>query len=222
MKFLKSEAFGPRLEVFIAIMLGVTAVLTAWAAWQGSLYGGNQASNYAQGTAQIADANSLYNEADQLLVQDMDTWNRISDLRIELEYATERGNDADIERYQWKLDQIMADNVSDDFAAAIDWADAQTEYATPFDMDGYMEGYYADANAAYEEGYGKLDEGDRNNHLGDMQGLVTVIFAVVLFLLGIANSFKSNPTKLGVVAVSVAAFIVSVIMMTGIPIIMPT
>ena len=210
------------MEVVIAVMLGITAVLTAWAAWQSSLYGGNQASNYAQGTAQIADANSLYNEADQLLVQDMDIWNRITDLRIELEYATANNNEADMERYQWKLDQIMYDNVSDTFAQAIDWADAQTDYASPFDQEGYTESYYVDADATYDEGYGKLDEGDKNNHLGDILGLVTVIFAVVLFLLGIANSFKNSTTKFAVVAVSVAAFVVSVIIMVGIPIIMPT
>ena len=30
-------------ELIIVIMLGVTALLTAWASWIGSLHGGNQA-----------------------------------------------------------------------------------------------------------------------------------------------------------------------------------
>ncbi len=37
-------------ELIIVIMLGVTALLTAWASWIGSLHGGNQATNYATRT----------------------------------------------------------------------------------------------------------------------------------------------------------------------------
>lgn len=218
MKFLKSETFAPKLELFIAILLGITAVLTAWAAWQSSLYDGNQASCYTAGTAQIADANSLYNAADQLLVQDMDVWNRIVDLRIEIEYATQNNNTVDMERYQWKLDQIMYDNVSDSFSAAIDWADSQEEYASPFEMEGYVDNYYVDANAAYEAGYAKIDEGEENNRLGDILGLSTVIYAVVLFLLGIINTFKNNPTKAIITLVSIAALVFAILMMVKVPI----
>ncbi len=218
MKFLKSEAFAPRLELFIAIMLGITAVLTAWAAWQSSLYDGNQASSYTAGTAQIADANSLYNEADQLLVQDMDVWNKISELRIEIDYATQSNNTMDMERYQWKLDQIMYDNVSESFYAAIEWADSQEEYASPFEMEGYVENYYVDANAAYDAGYAKIDEGEENNALGDILGLATVIYAVVLFLLGIINTFKNNNTKAIITLVSIAALIFAIIMTVQVPI----
>lgn len=32
-------------ELVIVIMLGITALLTAWASWIGSLHGGNQATN---------------------------------------------------------------------------------------------------------------------------------------------------------------------------------
>lgn len=219
MKFFSSEKFGPRSELVVAILLGITAVLTAWASWQSSLYDGNQAQCYTQGTSLIADANSLYNEADQLLVQDMDTWNRITDLRIELEYATANNNDADIERFQWKLDQVMADNVSEELNGAIEWADAQTDYASPFDNEEFLNSYYADADATYDEGQAKIAEGDKNNNLGDILGLVTVIFAVVLFLLGIANSFKNNKTKAVIVLVSIAALVYAVIMMVGVPVV---
>jgi hypothetical protein len=219
MKFLKAEGFSQKLEIIIAILLGITAVLTAWAAWQGSLYDGNQAQCYTEGTKLIADANGYYNEADQMLVQDMDTWNKITDLRIELEYATVNNNEADMERFQWKLDQVMADNVSDTLAEAIDWADAQTDYASPFYQEGYVESYYVVADETYDEGQAKIAEGDLNNSLGDKQGLVTVVFAVVLFLLGIISSFKNNTTKFIVVVVSVAALVFAVVVMVGVPVV---
>lgn len=34
------------LEIIVAIFLGVTALLTSWASWVGSLHGGNQSTNY--------------------------------------------------------------------------------------------------------------------------------------------------------------------------------
>lgn len=216
-KFLSSEKFAERIEFFIAVILGITAVLTAYAAWQSSLYDGNQASCYAAGTAAIADANSLYNEADQLFVQDMNTWNRIVDLRIDIAFAEDKGNSEDAERYQWKLDQIMYDNVSDSLSEAIDWADSQAEYASPFEMEGYSESYYIDADDMYNEGQEKIQEGEKNNNLGDQLGLVTVIYAVVLFLLGIINTFKSTRTKLIITSASIIALVYAVIAMLQVP-----
>ena len=36
------------LEIVVVVLLGLTALLTAWATWIGSLHGGNQATNYAK------------------------------------------------------------------------------------------------------------------------------------------------------------------------------
>ncbi len=170
MKFLKSETFALKLEIIIAIMLGITAVLTAWASWQASLYDGNQTSSYAAGTATIADAKSLYNEGYQKFTQDMGVWNKIVDMRIEIEYATQKNNTEEIERYQWKLYQLMADNVSDTFSEALQWADAQTEYSSPFDKEDFLDSYYIDAEATYDAGQAKLKEGENSNDLGDRLG----------------------------------------------------
>ena len=114
-----NNKFYVKLELLIAIFLGLTAVLTAWASWQSSLYGGEQASKYTKGIAIVGEANSMYNEASQYIAQDMDIWNRISDLRVDLEFAQSKG-DEEVEKLEWKLEQIMADNVSEELAAAIE------------------------------------------------------------------------------------------------------
>ncbi|NSW90253.1 MAG: hypothetical protein HPY74_06175 [Firmicutes bacterium] len=211
------EKFSSRLELFIAIFLGITAVLTAWASWQSSLYGGNQATKYAKGIAIIGEANSLYNEAAQYIAQDMDLWNRISDLRIELEFMQDNESE-EVEKLQWKLDQIMADNVTEELASAIEWADAQQEYASPFDKEGFIDSYYEEADAKYEEGQKLLEEGQKDNSLGDILGLVTVVYAVVLFLLGIAASFKGITTRIIIIAVAIIGFIYGTVIMFSVPI----
>lgn len=214
---MEKDKLTQKLELIIAIFLGVTAVLTTWASWQSSLYGGNQSTKYTQGIALVGEANSLYNEASQYLAQDMDIWNRISDLRIELEFVMDK-NSEEAEKLQWKLDQIMADNVSEELFGAIDWADRQEEYFSPFDKEGFVESYYADADALYEEGQAMLQAGEEDNSLGDKLGLVTVIYAVVLFLLGIATSFDEKRTRLIILAVAAVGFVYATIVMLGVPV----
>ena len=136
---------------------------------------------------------------------------------MDLAFADYKGDADESERVQYKIDQIMADNVGEEFAAAIDWADAQEDYASPFDKEGYLDSYYTDANAKYQEGEDTIEEGQKANSLGDKLGLVTVIFAVVLFILGVIGTFKSPKTKIVITAVSVAALVYGIIMMLSVP-----
>lgn len=214
---IQSEKFKGFFEMIVVIILGITAVLTAYASWQSSLYGGNQATNYTRGSAMIGEANSMYNEAAQYIAQDMGIWNTLSNLRIDLAFADAKGDAEEVERDQYKIDQIMADNVSEDFLAAIDWADAQTDYASPFDKEGYLDSYYTDANAKYDEGEATIEEGQKYNSLGDKLGLVTVIFAVVLFMLGIIGTFNNTKIRIVIASISVLALIYGVIMMLSVP-----
>ena len=213
----ENEKLDKIIELLVAILLGVTAVVTAYASWQSSLYGGNQATNYTKGTAVISEANSMYNEVAQTIAQDMDTWNKVSDLRVDLEFAKSKGDADEQERLQYKLDKTMYDNVGEGLAKAIEWADAQTDYASPFEMEGYIDSYYTDAAAKYDEGQNLIEEGSKANSLGDKLGLVTVIFAVVLFLLGMAAFFNERRTRIILLAVSAAGFIFGTILMLGVP-----
>ncbi len=217
-KWFTSEKFPAQLELYIAILMGITAVLTAFASWQSALYGGSQSEKYTNGSAIITEANSMYNEAAQLIAQDMDIWNRLTDLQIDLLMASDNGDTAAETSAQYKYDKLMADNVTDVLQSGIDWADEQTDYASPFDKEGFLDSYYTEAAARYGEGEAMIADGSNDNSLGDKQGLVTVIFSVVLFMLGIANTFKGNRTKFLLVSVSTAAFVFSVVIMASVPI----
>lgn len=214
---IKTEKFSNILEIIIVALLGITAVLTAYASWQASLYDGNQASSYTQSTSTFGEANSMYNEAAQYIAQDMATWNEISDLRTDLIYAQDNNDAAEEERLQYKLDVIMYNNVDDHLQGAIDWADAQTDYASPFDQEGFYESYYTDADAMYAQGQAYMDDGSNYNDLGDKQGLVTVIFSVVLFLLGIVSTLKNVKIRIAVTALSFFTLIYGFISMMSVP-----
>ncbi len=208
------------IELIVAIMLGVVALTSAWGGWIGSLHGGNQASNYTEANTLASEGNAMYNEGAQTLMQDMILWNDLSDLRIDYTYAEEAGDVEAMDRLGWKIDQMIADNCTEEFQDAIVWSDEQEYASSPFDMPGYVDTYFEAANEVLAESDAKKAEGDRDNQCGDAFGLVGVIYTVVLFLLGIVGTFKRLPNRQLVLAISIVAFIATTIYMFTIP--MPT
>lgn len=214
-----------RIELITAIFLGITALTTAWATWIGSLHGGNQATNYTMSNNLASEGNSMYNEAAQYVMSDLMIWNDINDLSIEYTFALENGDETTAEKCEWKLEQIMTDNCTDEFLEAINWALDQEEYVTPFEYqyeDGtyYLDTYYADALDTLAEAEDLLEQGKLDNAHGDAFGLVTVIYSIVLFLLGIVGIFKNIPNRKLVLIIAIVAFLVATIYMFTIP--MPT
>ena len=208
------------LEIIVAVFLGITALATAWASWISSLHGGNQATNYTKSNNLSSEGNSMYNEAAQNLMQDMMLWNEISDVLIESSYAEEKNDTEAVEKYDWKLEKLLNDNCSAELAQAITWAMKQGEDTSPFDKEGFTDSYFTDAKEMIAEADKLLEQGKKDNANGDAFGLVTVIYSVVLFLLGIVGTFKQLPNRYVILGVAIAGFLFATIFMFTIP--MPT
>ena len=208
------------IEIIVAVFLGITALATAWASWIGSLHGGNQATNYTKSNNLSSEGNSMYNEASQNLMQDMMLWNEISDVLIESSYAEEKNDTEAVEKYDWKLEKLLNDNCSAELAQAINWAMEQGEDTSPFDKEGFTDSYFTDAKEMIAEADKLLEQGKKDNANGDAFGLVTVIYSVVLFLLGIVGTFKQLPNRYVILGVAIAGFLFATIFMFTIP--MPT
>ena len=205
------------IEIIVAIFLGITALTSAWASWIGSLHGGNQATNYTTSNNLAAEGNSMFNEASQNLMQDMMLWNEISSTRIDYSFAEERGDQDAMDKAEWKLDQLISDNCSDELYDAILWADEQEGYASPFDQEGFVDSYFADAYALLDESEALLEQGKEDNSNGDAYGLVAVIYSLVLFMLGIVGIFKQIPNRMIIMIVALVAFLIATIYMFTIP-----
>ncbi len=222
-----------KLEVFIAIMLGITAVFSAWASWVGSLHGGNQATNYATSNNLSAMGNATWNEASQNLMQDMLLWNDISDLQLEIMYADSIGDTDTVELASYKLYYKCYDNLTDEMAASLgfdfdeagesepvdyilSWIDTDTATENPF-TEEFVSAYYDEASAQLAESEEVLATGQMDNKYGDRFNLVTVIYSIVLFLLGIVGIFKGLPNRKLVTIVACIAFVIATIYMLTIP-----
>lgn len=218
------------LEIVIALFLGITALATAWASWIGSLHGGNMSTNYTRSNNLAADGNARWNEASQSLMQDMQVWNLISDYEVEILYANETGDMDQAYESAYKINYICADNLSEEMAELIgydfdfdaddiiDWVNnSENSTVSPFGNADFIESYYADAREVLEESEEILVEGQSDNTKGDTFNLVTVIYSVVLFMLGIVGTFRRLPNRVFITGVAIAGFLFATVFMFTIP-----
>ena len=225
------------LEIVVAIFLGITALATAWASWIGSLHGGNQATNYTTSNNVAADGNAQYNEAAQTMMQDMILWSEIGDLQLEIQFAQEYEDEVTVQMDANKLYYKCMEQLSDSMAAQLmwdfdaysnmdaesaiaDWLDQEGAMVSPFSSQEYIDAYFENANAVLAESEELLEQGKKDNASGDAFGLVTVIYSVVLFMLGIAGTFKRLPNRTLIIAVAIVGFVAATRYMFTLP--MPT
>ncbi len=192
----------------------------AWATWICSLHGGNQSTNYTKSNNLAAEGNSEYNAAAQLYLSDLVAWNSIVSYEFDIEVARASGNNTQADLYETKLQKFINDNCSEELIEAINWANEQEEDVSPFDKEGFTESYFEKANSLIEESQRLLEEGQKDNQHGDQYGLVTVIYSIVLFLLGIIGILKKLPNRKIIFVFAIVSLIVATIYMLMIP--MPT
>ena len=90
-------------------------------------------------------------------------------------------------------------------------------YVSPFFDEEYVAGYFTTANELLAESQEVLERGKAANASGDAFGLVTVIYSIVLFLLGIVSTFSKTTNKYALIAISVVAFLFATIYMITLP-----
>lgn len=225
------------LEIIVAIFLGITALATAWGSWVGSLHGGNQATNYTTSNNLAADGNARYNQAAQTMMQDMILWSEIGDLQMDIQFSQTYEDEITVQMDSYKLyykcmeqlSETMAEQIAWDFdtymdmepeAAVLAWMTNEQALTSPFSSQEYVDAYFADANEVLAQSEEVLAQGKQDNANGDAFGLATVIYSVVLFMLGIAGTFKNLPNRTLIVAVAILGFVAATVYMMTIP--MPT
>src|SRR3954452_7011087 len=94
-----SERDEGRLELLAAILLGLAAVATAWAAFQGSQYDGQMLTSFTDANLNLSDSNQAYSAGDQVYFNDQTLF---------LEYERALNND-DPDYAAYVRDSLMRD-----------------------------------------------------------------------------------------------------------------
>ena len=209
--------FTPKkLETVVAILLGITTLLSAWAAWIGSLHSGVQSINFTKSNNMASQGTAEYNLSMQLYLSDYMVWGTVKDYYYDLELAKAEGDRTKIALLNEKIETFKRQTVSETLAAGLKWMEENGQ-DDPFAMPGMTERYFAAAQQSLDRSQELLEEGKRDNAKGDAYRLVTVIYSLTLFLLGIVGTFKNMPNRVAVLLVAVAALVFGFAYMCTIP-----
>lgn len=209
-----------KLGVLVAIFLGLTTLLVAWAGWIGSLHSGIQAINFTKSNNLAAKGNAEYNVAAQIYLSDLFTWNTILNLQIDKEKAKEAGNYDETNAIEDKIQKILDSSCSPKLLEAISKTNVLDEKNSPFKKEEFVNSYFETANDLLNESQKVMEEGKEDNLRGDSYKLVTVIYSLVLFLLGLVGILKDFQSRKVLFIFSVVILFLGIIYMLTIP--MPT
>ena len=163
----------PFIEIVAVAMLSVTAILTAWCGFQASKWSGERAIAFAEASAARVEASDADSEAREA---------RVVDLIIYAEWVTATaGGDTAL------ADQIEA-RFTPHFAVAFDaWQADEDAAPGPFAMPEYVPPGTEESaeRTAYAEA--RFAEAVEDTEKGDNYSLLTVLFALVLFLTAMAQ-----------------------------------
>ena len=207
-----------KLEVLVAVFLGLTTLLVAWAGWIGSLHGGIQAINFTKSNNLAAKGNSEYNVAAQVYMSDLFAWNTISSLQLDVEIAKENGNKNEAKTIETKIEKIKQTGCSSRLQEAM--SDTNLQEKSPFENEEFTNGYFEKAKELLDESQSVMEEGKQDNLRGDSYRLVSVLYSLVLFLLGIVGVIKDHHSRKSIFIFSVIILLLTIIYMFTIP--MPT
>ncbi|MEQ1736669.1 MAG: hypothetical protein ABL886_09760 [Rhodoglobus sp.] len=206
------------LEIFIAVLLGLVSISTAYASFQSALYDGQMTQKYTIGSNMATEAESLYLEGNQQYVQDAQLFDRLTDLLLDGENPDPTIAATALEKY----DVIYFQSVSDEFDAAIAWADEQNAadpefWYSPLNNDDYLNYLFGNYYDAKDLADATIAEGDIANGLSDRLTLNTVLMAISLFLLGVAAVVRQTRVKVILGSVAIAIFVTAAMLTAFIP-----
>jgi len=200
-------------ELTIVILLGLASIITAYASFQSSLFDGEVARLNTEASVLSSEAESLYLEANQQYVQDGQIFDRLTELQIEA--ASDDPTIAAIAAE--KIEVLTFQSVSDDFAAAMAWAEAENAadpefFSHPQISEDYQAALFGPYAETKDRATAALQKSAIYNDLGDRLTLNTVLLAISLFLLGIAAILRTRRVQLILAGTATAIVLVATVL----------
>jgi hypothetical protein len=188
-----------RLEIWIAALLGVVAVITAFATYKAVLEDGDTLANFNEGVRINNDATAKDTEGTQQYTTDQ---------AIYLEFIkSDVAGESDVANYFRKT------LFSEELEEAVQWVqegEDDPDVVSPFQEDSpYARPEYAEAEKLRGQVKQRFEEASVHDEDGDKYVLATVILSIALFLLGIAGVNRQYRVQL------VLSGIASVVLLVG-------
>lgn len=192
------------IEVLTVVMLSTVAILTAWCGFEASKWGGEMSIAFSQASSarvQAANAEGTARDA------------RMFDLVIWASYVQAVADD------QPKLQAYIETRFTPAFAKAFTvWKQSGRVGSSPFASPAYVpEGTLkaAELNATADA---KFAQALQYNQRGDNYSLLTVLFALVLFLAAVAQRSRTTKGSWALLGMAITVALIGAVIMFSFPI----
>jgi hypothetical protein len=195
-----------RLELVIAILLGLAAIVGALAAYFGHVAEGHAVKSYNEAVRSSTDSNLFYNQGNQRLIQYQSLFQ---------EYAKDAYQGTKSGDYTFPA-YIQTTLMDERLSKMVTWwttGNNTKKYNSPFvDADPYFQiEEYAKAEELDNETTKLFRKGESDEKRSNRYTIVEVLIASALFLYGIASVTRRYSIKLGFLGVGFALFVLSVV-----------
>lgn len=182
------------IELVAAILLGVSGILTAYAAYNGALAGGDALKGYTESSRLNNDANSEYIDYAQTYASDQQVF-------LQYQILVQQGQ-------QDVADVVKSDIMSAELEAATDaWEADPGDALNPLGSEAYETPAFDRYTELNEQATAAFDEAQQIDDQGDKFDLAAVYLAVSLFFAGIAALFKVRSVQLAMLLASVVLIV---------------
>lgn len=195
------DARSKKLEVWIAALLGVVAIITAFATYKAVLEDGDTLANFNEGVRLNQDATAQDTEGTQQYTTDQ---------AIYLEFVkSDVGGDSEEAAY------FRETLFSPELEESVKWLEEgadDDERLSPFQEDSpYTRPEWAEAEKLREQSSDKFEEAGVHDEDGDKYVLATVVLSIALFLLGIAGVNRQLRVQRALTALASVVLVAGVI-----------
>ena len=193
-------------EIYIVAMLGIISVTTAWAGVQSSLHGGASDEAYSAYQLDLSTSNNMWITSEVKYRDDLTVW---KDKKVRL--LVDGVSNEDI------YEDIKTSNGSYEFYEhAIPCLVAQNQSQLP-DCSSYMDELYVPQAEVWERASESLVVSETEGGRSDRLQVLTALFAISLFMLGIASVVKRKELLLPLVVLATALWVFGCTVLLSIP-----
>ena len=191
-------------EIVGVFLLSIVAVLTAWCGFQASKWGGEMSIAFSQASAARIQAANADGEARSA---------RSFDLTIYAAYVQANGEGND------ELADYIRDRFTPEFRVAYDaWVDDGQVENAPFAREEYVPEGTVEAQELNDRADEKFAQALENNQRGDNYSLLTVLFALVLFLTAMSQRELAPWVGRTLLGLAMVVAVIGVVILTTFPI----
>jgi len=204
------------LDIAATVVLALATILTAWSAFQSAKWSGLQTIAFSEASAARTESARAANLAGQQTQVDIGVfldWLSAADADIRNGVIDRPASGDQYQPTQDTLSGFIFERTRDEFRPALQsWLSTDPfrnpeAPATPFDMPEYQLEAMARADALLTTAEARGQDARDNNQRSDNYVLMAVVFASVLFFVGLSSKLPNPKSGLAILIVGIVLFI---------------